>query len=228
MIEVPPDLRERFEAWDAKGRPPQPAFGWDRQRWVRTLPDQPMLATLADPIDRAVVTGYFEDIDTKQDALDAFLATYVWGWANAGYNASRAARILRLNTGDGRDFAADLLELAGIAQAEGGVAAYRWATVRREADPQFFAQWNAAFGTKFISFATIAANRHGTVPITTIMDKIVKNWFARHAPQIRRLNPSWLAPASYERYTTAIADWAEQLGIRPDEVEQSIFVDYRV
>lgn len=57
MPTVPDDLRKRFQNWDAKGRPPQEAFEWEKRNWHRYLGDKSILESLPNPIDRAGVCG---------------------------------------------------------------------------------------------------------------------------------------------------------------------------
>lgn len=106
---VPPDLRTRFQKWDARGRPPQRPFEWKMENWRRYLGDNGVLSALANPIDRPAVTAWFRQIHDPNSALDAYIASYLWGYANTGFGPYRAARVIRLNTDpeNGKDFGAD-------------------------------------------------------------------------------------------------------------------------
>lgn len=91
---------------------------------------------------------------------------------------------------------------------------------KRRADRKFFAQWGPAFATKYISFATKASNQEVTTPI---LDSIVAAWFRNHCKEVGPLWLTWFGVGSYRKYTACMADWAQDLGIEPEQVEQLIF-----
>ncbi|MEV7132141.1 hypothetical protein AB0N24_04550 [Arthrobacter sp. NPDC093128] len=222
MPDVPDNLRRRFERWDAEGRPPQKAFAWEKPSWQKYLGNRSILETLPNPIDRAGVLEPFQLVHDQDSALDAYIASYLWGYAKANFGPYRADRVIRLNKdlGNGKDFAAELEALAGIAMTDGGNAAFQHIVDRRQSNRKFFDQWGPAFATKFISFATKTSDQ---VPTTTIMDSVVVDWFREHYKAIGPLWLNWNSASSYRRYTECIAEWAEDLGIEPEEVEQLIF-----
>lgn len=163
----------------------------------------------------------FRLVSDRESALDAYIASYVWGYAQANFGPYRAERVIRLNTlENGTNFAADLHELAGIAMTDGGIAAFQHIVGKRQDNRKFFDQWGPAFATKFISFATKASDQ---VPTTTIMDSIVVGFFRNHCEEIGPLWLNWNSAGSYRRYTECIAEWAQDLGIEPEQVEQLIF-----
>src|SRR5690242_3148424 len=98
MPAVPEDLQKRFDEWDANGRPPQRAFSWERENWQRYLGESDILETLPNPIDRAGVLESFRLIDDPDSALDAYIASYLWGYARANFGPYRAERVIGLNT----------------------------------------------------------------------------------------------------------------------------------
>jgi hypothetical protein len=110
--------------------------------------------------------------------------------------------------------------LAQIAMTGGGNAAFEHVADGRQRDRQFFAWWGPAFATKYISFATKAS---GQVATTPIMDSIVAAWFRKHCEEASPLWLNWNNAVSYRRYTACMAEWAEELGIEPEQVEQLIF-----
>lgn len=61
------------------------------------------------------------------------------------------------------------------------------------------------------------------VPTTTIMDSLVVGWFREHCREIGLLWLNWNSAGSYRRYAKCMAEWADELGIEPDQVEQLIF-----
>ncbi|MEV8143807.1 hypothetical protein [Specibacter sp. NPDC078709] len=222
MTALPADLKTKFQTWDDSGRPQQVGFEWKTENWRRYLRNSNILDSLPNPIDRRAVIDTFRRIYDSDSALDAFIASYLWGYAKAGFGPYRAERVIRLNNGPerGKDFAAELFKLAMIAMEEGGVAAYEHIVSERRRDRHFFAQWGPAFATKFISYATQASDKVGTTPI---LDAIVSEWFGDHCTEIGRLWLTWHSAGSYRRYTDCMAEWANELSIEPEQVEQLIF-----
>jgi hypothetical protein len=225
MPAVPDDLRRRSQKWEAKGRPPQEAFEWEKRNWQKYLGNNSIVETLPNPIDRDGVLEAFKRVHDPDSALDAYIASYLWGYAKAGFGPYRAERVIRLNTDleTGKDFSAELHRLARIATTDGGTAAFEHVVGKRQADRKFFSQWGPAFATKFISFATKASDQVDTTPI---MDSIVAGWFRKHCEEIGPLWLTWYSAGSYRRYTECMAEWAEELGIEPEQVEQLIFRRY--
>jgi hypothetical protein len=224
MPAVPADLQKKFQTWDVKGRPEQDAFDWKKENWQRHLGDLSILNTLPNPIDRGAVTETFKRIHDSASALDAYIASYLWGYAKAGFGPYRAGRVIRLNTDAeaGKNFAAELCTLAQIAMDDGGLTAYEHIVAERRSDRHYVKQWGPAFATKFISYATKASDKVGTTPI---LDSIVSKWFANHCKEIGPLWLNWRSSDSYQRYTGCIIEWAHDLDIEPDQVEQLIFAE---
>ncbi|TQS94364.1 hypothetical protein EU811_00825 [Arthrobacter sp. TS-15] len=221
MPAVPDNLQRRFEKWNAVGRPPQAPFEWNKKNWQKYLGGS-VLDALPNPIDRNGVLGTFKLICDPATALEAYLASYVWGYARTGFGPYRAERVIRLNTdpGNGKDFATGLYTMAGIAMSKGGNAAFEHIVDQRRGDRDFFKHWGPAFATKFISFATNASSRVATTPI---LDSIVARWFRNHCTDIGPLWLTWHSADSYRRYTACVAEWARELSIEPERVEQLIF-----
>lgn len=219
MIDVPQALMDAFVLWDRNGRQPQPAFVWKRAAWERWLPESvDALGQVPNPIDRSSVTPFFVDIRDDESAVDAYLASYIWGFARANFGPYRAARVLASNA----SFPADILELARIAAADGGVAAYQHVVVRNKRDSRFFYHWGPAFATKFIYFSTKASP---LVDTTTVLDSYVVRWFSRNVGDAKPLELHWGSSDSYQRYVAHIASWGEALSIEVDDVERLIFAD---
>ncbi|GAB5079575.1 hypothetical protein ARTHROSP310_27180 [Arthrobacter sp. AD-310] len=222
MSAVPDDLQRRFKNWDAEGRPSQVPFEWTKKNWAKYLGDYGVLESLPNPIDREGVLDSFKLIRDPDSALDAYIASYVWGYAGTGFGPYRAARVIRVNTDreKERDFASDLHTLAEVATTSGGNAAFEHVVHRRQSDRKFFAWWGPAFATKYISFATKASSQVATTPI---MDSIVARWFSKHSRDVGPLWLNWHSADSYRRYTERMAEWADELDIEPEQVEQLIF-----
>lgn len=222
MTAVPADLKAKFQEWDTNGRQRQVGFAWKTANWRKYLGNHTILDALPNPIDRSAVIDTFRQIHDASSAQDAFIASYLWGYAKAGFGPYRAERVIRLNNDleHGKDFAADLFTLANIAMDEGGVAAYEHIVSERRRDRHFFAHWGPAFATKFISYATQASGKVGNTPL---VDAIVSEWFGDHCTEIGRLWLTWHSAGSYRRYTDCMAEWANELSIEPEQVEQLIF-----
>jgi hypothetical protein len=196
-------------------------FGWKKGNWQKYL-GRSILETLPNPIDRGGVLESFKLIHDSNSALDAYIASYLWGYAGTGFGPYRAERVIRLNTDleKGKDFSAELHRLAQIAMTDGGNAAFEHVVDKRQGDRTFFVWWGPAFATKFISFATKTSDQVATTPI---MDSIVAGWFRKHSKNLGPLWLNWNSAGSYRRYTVCMAEWAEALGIEPKQVEQLIF-----
>lgn len=222
MTTVPSDLKAKFQTWDSSGRPRQAGFGWKAENWRRHLGSHSILSSLPNPIDRVAVIDTFGRIQDAAFALDAFIASYLWGYSKAGFGPYRAERVIRLNSNpeQGKDFAAELFALAQIAKEVGGVAAYDHVVSERRRDRRFVAHWGPAFATKFISYATQTSDKVETTPI---LDAIVAEWFGQHCIEIGQLWLNWHSADSCCRYAVTMAEWANDLGIEPEQVEQPIF-----
>lgn len=144
MPAVPDDLRRRFQKWDAKGRPPQEAFDWKKKNWQKYLGKSSILEALPNPIDRAGVLETFKLVHNRDTALDAYIASYLWGYARAGFGPYRAERVIRLNTDPkkGKNFAVELFTLSRTARTDGGTAAFEHVVDKRRADSRYVAQWD--------------------------------------------------------------------------------------
>lgn len=112
-------------------------------------------------LDRGGVLESFKLIDDSDSALDAYIASYHWGYAGTGFGPYRPARVIRLNTDveNGKDFSGELHKLARIAMTNGGNAAFEHVVEQRQSNKKFAAWWGPAFATKFNSFASKASGR---------------------------------------------------------------------
>lgn len=141
------------------------------------------------------------------------------GVGDAGYGPYRTRTILDNSS----NFPADLMIFAKIAQTQGGLAAFEHAVQERRSSRGYFRGYGPVFATKFIYFATAAAPEVETCPV---MDKVVASWFRKHVAGLRfRLD--WHSAESYRKYLVHMQDWADELEIRVDDVEQLIFTPGR-
>lgn len=71
------------------------------------------LDALPNPIDRGGVLESFKLTQDPGTALDAYIASYLWGYAKTGFGPYRAERVIRLNT-DPRTAKTSLLSCTGL------------------------------------------------------------------------------------------------------------------
>lgn len=177
---------------------------------------------LPNPIDRVGVLESFKLIHDPATTLDAYIASYLWGYARTGFGPYRAERVIRLNTDPRPARTSPLIcyRLARIAMNDGGNAAFEHIVTKRSSDRHFFKQWRPVFATKFISVATKASDQVATTPI---LDSIVATWFRNQCKGTGPLWLNWNSAGSYRRYTDCMAEWGEELAIEREQVEQLIF-----
>ncbi|MDQ0679739.1 hypothetical protein QFZ30_003121 [Arthrobacter pascens] len=220
MPSVPPQLQRLFDEWDGEGRPAQRSFPWKGGGWKRWLPEHSnAIESLQNPLGRSGVTKLCSGVSDEHAAMHGFLAASIWGFGDAGYGPYRTRAILDNNP----SFARDLLQFAKVAQTLGGLAAFEHAVNGRRATRNYFRGYGPAFATKFIYFTTKAAPDVETSPV---MDKIVATWFRKHVPG-SALRLDWHSAESYKHYLTCVKQWANELEITSDEVEQLIFTPGR-
>ena len=152
-----------------------------------------------------------------------FLLAMLWGYGLVGYGPFRTRRIL-----DRPEAAAELLEVARVAQSDGGRAAFKLIADRRNAGGRSFLKWlGPAFGTKYIYFLTAKSNPQEPAPV---MDAVVYRWFRKHAPD-RKLRVDFWHTQSYEQFLNSLNEWASDISqrfgqeIRVDDVEYLIFAE---
>jgi hypothetical protein len=197
-------------AWQAHGRPRQPATRWPRKRWLVAFPESSReLTLLPDYLDRATVRAACLGAPSSPAAARrAFLVVMAWGYGTVGFGPWRTARILQESS-----HAPD--RLARVAQQlahRGALDAYGLLggdCRLRGLGP--------AFGTKYLYFCP----QSDAGPQALIFDRLVAGWLAQHAGV--RLNPVSWSPRTYCRYLELVSSWAAALGIACDEVEQCIF-----
>ncbi|MGI9091878.1 MAG: hypothetical protein ACR2FF_00205 [Mycobacteriales bacterium] len=204
-------LEETARRWREHGRPPQPASRWSRVSWEKEFESyRDFLRSLPDRVGRGEATDHARDASgSAEGAVRAFLAAMIWGYGPVGYGPYRTARVLRENP----DAADRLAEIAGIAQREGGLAAFEHVA------SQPLRYLGVAFGTKYLYFCAEAGK--GTAGTAPVLDAVVRRWLVQHAG-IKLGIESWRSPA-YRRYLEVLADWSTQLGLHRGEVEELIF-----
>lgn len=201
------------QRWDAVGRPAQSPISWPRQRWEVSFPEHvDLLGRLPDTIGREDVRIRARGAAASEAAaVEAFVASMVWGYGGVGYGRWRTRRVL-----DATPAAPELLRRAAeIQQASGAVEAYRF--LANDGRMKFL---GPAFATKFLHFVP----QHDDGPGALILDAIV----SRAIGSFSRISLSATAwrTRTYERYLALVGGWADDLGIDPVDTEMLLFVSH--
>lgn len=213
MSEVPEAIRRLVEHWIADGRPAQPPMAWPRARWVADFPASTAgLDGLPERLDRAAVMAAAAGAaESPRAAVDAFLVVMAWGYGDTvGYGRYRTANILASRSDAGE-------RLQSVARLLADVDVY---SAHRALSSPALAQFRGlglSFGSKVLYFFQPPDRR----PRARILDAFVAGWLAREAGQI--FDASQWSLESYRRYLEKMHEWADELGIEPDELEMVIF-----
>lgn len=171
-------------------------------------------------------SGHIDDTAVAK----AFLASMIWGYGLVGYGPFRTERILtRDSTVRDVGTIAQLVEIAGIAQSEGGVAAFDHVATQRRSGTPYLKYLGPAFGTKFLYFLTKASN----VPTTPVFDSVVHGWLQKHVPEAGSFSLLWWDTSSYKRYVDLLHSWVAEISdlagrsLDADDLEFLIFSDAR-
>ena len=213
VVPVPPRLRQLVSEWRAAGSPPQPPILWPRDLWLTDLPKHSVLfRALPTLLARADIREVCADASKDGASAErALVAVMVWGQGSRGYGRYRTSHILSAPD------APDRLLSAVLTLAEDRpLAAYHRLAHMNDCGLDGL---GAAFGTKYLYFC----QRPGQPMMALILDKLVADWISRYAGLDFRSQP-W-SERRYEAYLRQMHAWAEELGCRPDELEQLIFQD---
>ncbi|MFJ7213664.1 hypothetical protein [Amycolatopsis sp. NPDC098790] len=203
-------LETAVQRWRDRGEPSQPPSRWSPESWLRHFPQHhSFLNALPERIDRAEATRRAAHATTADGAERAFLVAMIWGYGPVGYGPWRTARVLAENP----RAVQRLADVARVAQARGGVAAFRDLAGRR------LRYLGVAFGTKYLRFVTVALSSDHVGP--PILDAGVRRWLVTHAGVY--LNIDEWRPSVYERYVALLASWSAELALTADTVEELIF-----
>lgn len=217
-VPVPVALNYAAAAW-RRDPTPQSAFPWSRRSWGAYFPSHgELLESLPDRIDRRAATEQARDADKPESAIGAFIVAMIWGYGTVGYGPWRTQRILEAN----EDVAPRLAEVTRVARQEGALAGFDAMSQRP------LKHLGVAFGTKYLYFCTAdsPAQAAGSTPmVAPVLDRIVRRWLRDHA-DIRVRIDRWRTD-DYRRYLDALGDWAEQLELPIDTVEELIFRSVR-
>ncbi|GAA4282952.1 hypothetical protein GCM10022261_04830 [Brevibacterium daeguense] len=221
---MPEALIETYKRWDRAGRPTQVASTWNPEIWIRGLPEYAeFFEDLgSEGLDRVQAVEKSPEVVDEETAVRVFLLAMLWGYGRAGYGPFRTKRIL-----DRPEAKAELLEVAQVAQQEGGLAAFARVAERRQQSREFLKWLGPAFGTKYIYFVTA---KHPELQPAPVMDAVVDRWFGTHAPGRRIVVNDW-DTRSYQTFLDSLTEWAEAIDenfghdIRIDDVEYMIFAE---
>jgi hypothetical protein len=205
---VPPEVASLVADWRARGQPAQQAIDWPRERWTVALPAYAeVFDGLPTRLDRATVRRAVTAGLAAGDSIGAFLSTMAWGFGQVGYGPYRVEKML---TSRADTVGAVLEEAASLAARGRPLDAYR-----QLAGAGRIAGLGPAFGTKFLYFASGGPER------ALILDRIVASCLARVAALL--LNPVRWDAQTYRSYVTTMGQWARELDVAPDHVEQVLF-----
>lgn len=141
--------------WIAKGAPPQDGIGWRAKQWLPAPAKYPRVAALADlirtlpnPVRRTDVAVLgSRAAKSPKEAVQAFVASMVWGFGDTGYGAFRVNRILASDP----YAAGKLYKVAQVLADAGPVEGYQVM-----ANEQRLKWLGPAFGTKYLHFCSSA------------------------------------------------------------------------
>jgi hypothetical protein len=209
-VEPPECLRIVVQEWVNSGSSHQPGIKWPREPWRAWLNGfDALLTTLPERLDRAAVHRLGHTAHTDPDAaLQAFVATMVWGYGNVGYGPWRTSRML---TGC-PDAGERLVAVARALRDSKALDGYQLLASKAR-----LTGLGPAFGTKYLYFCSASTGAERAL----VLDRNVADWLKRNTPL--NLNPTWWSHPTYRRYLAHMQSWATTLDVRPEDVEYCIF-----
>ncbi|TWE10280.1 hypothetical protein [Rudaeicoccus suwonensis] len=220
MTTPPVRLRDSLQ----RELPPQQAFAYDREAWIRWTGDLPnverTIKVLPVAIDRAIVAGITEDRISQGEVVPAFVVAMMWGHGKSNYGPSRTAKVLAGAESAGTAAGAlgaevieKLAESVRLARCDGLVEGYRYLN-----NAGHLKGLGPAFFTKWLYFAT-ARGHARSQQAAPVLDALVIRWFKREADLRLRYGKT----SDYERYLELLTAWGKPHGLSPVEVEERIF-----
>jgi hypothetical protein len=207
---TPESIVTVVQRWQELGRPEQRGISWPLDRWVEHFPSHAeRLRQLPAVIDREVVRAHSSGAPTSAaEAEWAFIVCMIWGYGRVGYGPFRAKRTLETPAA-----ASILQETASLLKDDGPLAAYSHLGNTRR-----IKGFGPAFGTKYLYFCPQPSKD----PQALILDQLVSTWLREHTDV--KLNPVPWSDRTYQRYLSTMHEWAAEVNLRPDVLEQCIFV----
>jgi hypothetical protein len=208
---IPPAVRNAFQAWDERGRPPQAPTGWQRDRWLAAMPQAaPLLSELPDKLDRGFVRGAVLGRPvTAAGMFEALIIVYAWGWSTTAVGVTRAQRTLQGG--------AELVGSALLAAREGVISGGPLDGYAALAGPHRIPGLGPSFGTKFLYLVSPEQSR------ALILDELVATWLDRAGAL--SLSPTNWSRRGYSTYTTSMCNWANHFGIAAHLLEEIFFTE---
>lgn len=220
-METPETLQETYKRWNDAGRPPQWRSSWKLNSWVRQLPEyEELLSGLPQGglgrRDAVVLIGEIKD---EESAVRAFLLAMIWGYGPVGYGPYRSRRVL-----NSPDAPARLLDVARIAQTDGGLKAFEHIESQRAKHRDYLKYLGPAFGTKYLYFLTAPID---TVDTTPVMDAVVWRWFRKNVMGASIDVFRW-ETESYAVFLDHLRYWSQSLAGDDDEPLDLDDVEYLI
>lgn len=212
----PPELVELME----QPFPPQRAFGYDPEKWLKWLGDIPgatdAINSLPDAVDRDIIRQAVSDLE-NDNLAGAFIAVMIWGHGTVGYGPYRTLQVLSDNFRDGKKLSdavvGRLQDSISVAREQGSVAGFSHLNndgKLRGLGPSFFTKW------LYYITATGPQGEDGAAPI---LDDEVINWINDNAGEQLKYKRT----PSYERYLDLVTAWGAPYDLSPVDIEERIF-----
>ncbi len=221
-METPEALRETYKRWNEAGCPSQVKSRWNLSSWVRQLPEhEEFLSGLHQGgLNRREGIDLVGEVEDEETAIHAFLLAMIWGYGPVGYGPYRSRRVLH-----SPDAPARLLEVARIAQGDGGLNAFKHIESQRSKQRNYLKYLGPAFGTKYLYFLTAPVDAVETTPV---MDAVVRRWFRKNVTGAS-IDVFYWDAESYAAFLKHLRYWSRSLveddgkPLELDDVEYLIF-----
>ncbi len=197
------------------GEVQQKTYSWRQDSFERYFFDRAdLIVGLPGKIGRADVVDRCRRIVDVPTAEHAFVASMVWGFGTGDNRGAWRTRQMIDDPGAGEK----LLLIARCARQGPPVAAFREAAANR------IRLLGPSFWTKFLCFCSLA-DRDREVSadpgVAPILDSRLSSWVNDETGESISF---WDTTGSaYERYVSLLNDWAEQVDLRVDVIEELIF-----
>lgn len=186
----------------------QPAIDWPQARWIAAFPQQRgLLNALPPQLSRDIVRNVCGSCSAgTQGAIDAFVVSMAWGYADSGYGVWRTQQVLSQG---GANAGVALDQARRLVVEQGPLAGYE-----QLAGPGRLEGLGPAFGTKFLFFQNDDA---------LILDKLIADWFT--VVDGSNLRPTTWSSKHYRHYLETMNGWAEDAGLSVVRIEEAAFTE---
>lgn len=203
----------RVEEWLIQGRPTQNALDWNLEAWSKEFPEhkeflEELKLEQIGYIDRDLVRNVVQRKLSEGLPQEAFLVSMIWGYGEVRYGPYRVRKIIdQKNT--------DQILVATISALQQGLIKEAYDTLITNGPTGL----GPAFGTKFLYFAA-PSNLN---PMPLILDKIMADALNEWGSIGYSINSQKNDSKLYLDYCQQMADAADELEIRSDELEEVLF-----